>query len=363
MLKRTALYDAHVAAGARMVDFGGWEMPLHYGSQIEEHHAVRRKAGAFDVSHMRVVDIAGSDARAFLRQLLAADIDRRRAGQAMYSCMLNERGGVVDDLIVYRWGEEVSRFRAVLNAATADRDLQWMKELAYGHDLQVDCRSRPELAIIALQGPAAAAVLSRAQPALAAIAAPLPGFHSTWTAAAFVARTGYTGEDGFEIIVPADQAPALWRSLLDAGAAACGLGARDTLRLEAGMALYGQDIDESVTPLESGLAWTVDLDSDRPFVGRSALEQQREAGPSRQLLGLKLLEKGVLRAHQAVQTAHGDGQVTSGSFSPTLQVSIALARLPAQVRIGEAVTVQLRSGTGPAQVVKPRFVRHGQPLV
>src|SRR6266566_4876815 len=322
MLKRTALYDAHVAAGARMVDFGGWEMPLHYGSQIEEHHAVRRKAGAFDVSHMRVVDIAGSDARAFLRQLLAADIDRRRPGQAMYSCMLNERGGVVDDLIVYRWGEEVSRFRAVLNAATADRDLQWMKELAYGHDLQVDCRSRPELAI-------------------AAIAAPLPGFHSTWTAAAFVARTGYTGEDGFEIIVPADQAPALWRSLLDAGAAACGLGARDTLRLEAGMALYGQDIDESVTPLESGLAWTVDLDSDRPFVGRSALEQQREAGPSRQLLGLKLLEKGVLRAHQAVQTAHGDGQVTSGSFSPTLQVSIALARLPAQVRIGEAVTVQL----------------------
>ncbi len=363
MLKRTALYDAHVAAGARMVDFGGWEMPLHYGSQIEEHHAVRRKAGAFDVSHMRVVDIAGSDARAFLRQLLAADIDRRRPGQAMYSCMLNERGGVVDDLIVYRWGEEVSRFRAVLNAATADRDLQWMKELAYGHDLQVDCRSRPELAIIALQGPAAAAVLSRAQPALAAIAAPLPGFHSTWSAAAFVARTGYTGEDGFEIIVPADQAPALWRSLLDAGAAACGLGARDTLRLEAGMALYGQDIDESVTPLESGLAWTVDLDSDRPFVGRSALEQQREAGPSRQLLGLKLLEKGVLRAHQAVQTAHGDGQVTSGSFSPTLQVSIALARLPAQVRIGEAVTVQLRSGTGPAQVVKPRFVRHGQPLV
>ncbi len=312
MLKRTALYDAHVAAGARMVDFGGWEMPLHYGSQIEEHHAVRRKAGAFDVSHMRVVDIAGSDARAFLRQLLAADIDRRRPGQAMYSCMLNERGGVVDDLIVYRWGEEVSRFRAVLNAATADRDLQWMKELAYGHALQVDCRSRPELAIIALQGPAAAAVLSRAQPALAAIAAPLPGFYSTWTAAAFVARTGYTG---------------------------------------------------SVTPLESGLAWTVDLDSDRPFVGRPALEQQREAGPSRQLLGLKLLEKGVLRAHQAVQTAHGDGQVTSGSFSPTLQVSIALARLPAQVRIGEAVTVQLRSGTGPAQVVKARFVRHGQPLV
>ena len=363
MLKRTALYDTHVAAGARMVDFGGWEMPLHYGSQIEEHHAVRRHAGVFDVSHMRVVDIAGPDARPFLRLLLTADIDRRGADQAMYSCMLDERGGVLDDLIVYRRGASVSRFRAILNAATADRDLDWIRSLASARGLQVGCEAHPELAIIALQGPDAPSVLSRAQPELAASALPLTAFHSTGSDAAFVARTGYTGEDGFEIVVPGAQALSFWPSLLGAGAAACGLGARDTLRLEAGMALYGQDIDQTVTPLESGLAWTVDLSPDRPFVGRAALEQQRAAGSLRQLLGLKLLDKGVLRAHQAVQTAHGEGQITSGGFSPTLQISIGLARLPAQVRVGDTVTVQLRSGPASARVVRPRFVRHGKPLV
>jgi len=362
MLKRTALYQAHVAAGARMVDFGGWDMPLHYGSQIEEHHAVRRAAGAFDVSHMRVVDIHGAGAQAFLRQLLTGDIGRRGPGQAMYSCMLNEGGGVLDDLIVYRWGEEPSRFRAILNAATADRDLQWMHGLASSRGLQAGCTQRPDLAIIALQGPHAAAVLARAQPALAAGAVPLASFHSTRTDAAFVGRTGYTGEDGFEIVVPGEQVRGLWDSLLAAGAKACGLGARDTLRLEAGMALYGQDIDETVTPLESGLAWTVDLDSDRPFVGRAALERQKAGGSLRQLLGLKLLDKGVLRAHQSVQTAHGDGQVTSGTFSPTLQISIALARLPAQVRVGDTVAVQLRSAAASAQVARPRFVRNGRPL-
>jgi aminomethyltransferase len=360
MFKRTALYDAHVAAGARMVDFGGWEMPLHYGSQIEEHHAVRRHAGAFDVSHMRVVDVVGSDARTFLRLLLTADADRRGPDQAMYSCMLDQQGGVLDDLIVYRRGSEVSRFRAILNAATADRDLEWMRSFASDRGLRAECESHTELAIIALQGPDAPAVLSRAQPELAARALPLASFHSTGPDTAFVARTGYTGEDGFEIVVPGSQALPLWRSLLDAGAAACGLGARDTLRLEAGMALYGQDIDQSVTPLESGLAWTVDLSPDRPFLGRAALEQQRASGSLRQLLGLRLLDKGVLRAHQAVQTAHGEGQITSGGFSPTLQISIGLARLPAQVRVEDTVTVQLRGGPASARVVKPRFVRHGK---
>jgi aminomethyltransferase len=363
MLKRTALYEAHIAAGARMVDFGGWEMPLHYGSQIEEHHAVRRAAGAFDVSHMRVVDVSGDEARAFLRELLTADIERRAPDQAMYACMLNERGGVLDDLIAYRWSNEASRFRVVLNAATADRDLQWMDRLASDRGLRVQAMPRADLAIIALQGPQALGVLSRAQPALAAQAAPLPGFHSTRVGTVFVARTGYTGEDGFEIVLPCEQAVDLWRSLLGAGAAACGLGARDTLRLEAGLCLYGQDIDETVTPLESGLAWTVELDSDRRFVGRSALEQQRASGPLRQLLGLKLLDKGVLRAHQSVQTAQGDGQLTSGSFSPTLDVAIGLARLPARVAPGDTATVQLRGRSAQALVVKPRFVRHGRPLV
>ena len=369
MLKRTVLYDTHVAAGARMVDFGGWEMPLHYGSQIEEHHAVRRSAGVFDVSHMRVAEIEGSDSRAFLRRLLTADVDRRAPGQAMYSCMLNDSGGVLDDLIVYRRGATSSgaRFRAILNAATADRDLQWMATLAAEDRLAVDIQPQPQLAILALQGPQAPTVLQRAQPGLAAHALPLASFRAAFTDGAsngaFVARTGYTGEDGFEIVVPGERAGALWQSLRDAGAAACGLGARDTLRLEAGLALYGQDIDESVTPLESGLARTVELDADRPFVGRTAIERQRAQGPRRQLLGLKLLSKGVLRAHQDVRTPHGDGQVTSGGFSPTLQVSIALARLPAAVAVGDTVTSELRSGAAQALVVKPRFVRNGKPLV
>ena len=363
MLRRTPLYETHVAAGARMVDFGGWEMPLHYGSQIEEHHAVRRRAGVFDVSHMRVVDITGPDARALLRRLLTADIGRRAPDQAMYCCMLNEQGGVIDDLIVYRWGDDATRYRAVLNAATADRDLRWMQSLASRLRLQAECRGRPELSIVALQGPEAPAVLSRAQPALAPLTVPLQAFHSVRSGETFVARTGYTGEDGFEIVVPAAQAQALWTGLRDAGAFACGLGARDTLRLEAGMALYGQEMDESVTPLESGLAWTVEADPERPFVGAEALARQRAAGDLRQLLGLKLIDKGVLRAHQAVHTEHGEGQTTSGSFSPTLQVSIALARLPAPVRVGDAVTVQLRGASAAAQVVRPRFVRRGQALV
>jgi aminomethyltransferase len=363
MLKRTPLYETHVAAGARLVDFGGWEMPLHYGSQIEEHHAVRRRAGVFDVSHMRVADIGGAGALQFLRVLVTADIGRRGPDRAMYACMLNEQAGVIDDLIVYRCRGDSGRFRAVLNAATADRDLQWMAALAAGRGLQVDCRPRPELAIIALQGPDAPGVLSRARPDLASAALALAGFQSAPMDGTFVARTGYTGEDGFEIVVPGAQAPELWGRLLGAGASACGLGARDTLRLEAGMALYGQDLDETVTPLESGLAWTVELDPDRPFVGRAALERQKAEGPRRQLLGLKLLDKGVLRAHQAVQTAHGAGQVTSGGFSPTLQASIGLARVPAEVRAGDTVTVQLRGAAGSAKVVKPRFVRHGKPLI
>jgi aminomethyltransferase len=363
MLKRTVLYHTHVGAGARMVDFGGWEMPLHYGSQIEEHLAVRRHAGIFDVSHMRVVDITGPDARDFLRLLLTADIDRRAPDQAMYCCMLEDGGGVLDDLIVYRWGDDTARFRAVLNAATADRDLQWMESVASQRGLRVQSQGRAELAIIALQGPDAPAVLLRANPLLAAHAVPLASFYSTRVEGAFVGRTGYTGEDGFEIVVPGTEAVALWRSLLDAGAVACGLGARDTLRLEAGMALYGNELDESVTPLESGLAWTVDMNPDRAFIGRAALERQRAAGAVPQLLGLKLLDKGVLRAHQPVRTAYGEGQTTSGGFSPSLQVSIALARVPAQVRLGETVTVQLRSAAAKAQVVKPRFVRYGKALV
>jgi len=363
MLKRTALYAAHVDAGGRMVDFGGWEMPLHYGSQIREHHAVRREAGVFDVSHMRVLDVTGADGGALLRELLSADVDRRAPGQAMYSCMLDERGGVLDDLIVYRQPSAALPYRLILNAATADRDLQWMRRRAAQGARQVGLAARQDLAILAVQGPGALAALVRAQPSIAATAASLAVFHCACDGPRFVARTGYTGEDGYEIVVPEAEVHTLWQKLLDSGARACGLGARDTLRLEAGMSLYGQDLDQSVTPLEAGLAWTVDLQPGHEFVGRGELERQLARGGLRQMLGLVLLERGVLRAHQVVQTVHGEGLVTSGTFSPTLQVSIALARLPAGPAPGDSVEVQLRGRSAAARIVKPRFVRHGRALV
>jgi aminomethyltransferase len=363
MLKRTALHDAHVAAGGRMVDFGGWQMPLHYGSQIEEHHAVRRDCGVFDVSHMRVVDVAGGGSSALLRRLLTADIDRRAPGQAMYACLLDEQGGVLDDLIAYRCPVPPVPYRLVLNAATADRDLDWMRRQAARGAGAADLASRDGLAILALQGPGAAAALARADASLGALAAPLAAFHAVGDGELFVARTGYTGEDGFEIVLPSDRVVDLWRRLLAAGVPPCGLGARDTLRLEAGLCLYGQDIDSSVTPLESGLGWTVEMQDARDFIGREALQRQLRAGPARRLLGLLLLERGVLRAHQPVQTAAGEGMVTSGTFSPTLQAGIGLARLPAAVDVGAMVQVPMRGRPCPARVVRARFVRHGKPLV
>jgi aminomethyltransferase len=365
MLKRTPLYDTHVAAGARMVDFGGWEMPVAYGSQIEEHHAVRRHAGMFDVSHMRTVDIEGAAGRAFLRHLIANDVDKLTAGKALYSCMLRADGGVLDDLIVYWLGGD--RYRAVVNAATAEKDLDWMHEVAHDERYPVSILPRRELAMIAVQGPHARAALKDVLEGLdgdaAAVIDGLKPFTAKRVDEFFIARTGYTGEDGCEVVLPADEVAELWTRLRAAGVAPCGLGARDTLRLEAGMNLYGQDMDESVSPLESGLAWTVDLKEPRDFIGRAALEKQLAAGGLRQLLGLKLTERGVLRAHQKVTTAHGDGEVTSGTFSPTLGCSIALARLPAGVAVGTTVQVDLRGKAVVAQVVKFPFVRNGKALV
>jgi aminomethyltransferase len=365
--RRTALHPDHLAAGARLVDFGGWEMPLHYGSQIEEHHAVRRDAGKFDVSHMRVVDLAGAGSRGLLRRLLSVDVDRCVPGRAVYGCMLNERGGIVDDLIVYRPADGEPSFRAVLNAGTADSDLQWMQRIAQQDSTgEVGITSRDDLSILALQGPQAAAVLQMADAPLGAAAAELAPFACLQADGIFVGRTGYTGEDGFEIVVPGTQVRQWWRRLRQAGAAPCGLAARDTLRLEAGMCLYGQDLDDSVTPFESALAWTVDLNPGRAFVGREALlaqQARRLAGEGRSLFGLVLLERGVLRSHMPVTTSHGQGQTTSGTFSPTLQVAIALARLPAAVEPGDEVEVQMRGRAALARVVRPRFVRRGQALV
>jgi len=354
-LQRTALHSLHRAAGARLVEFSGWEMPLHYGSQIEEHHAVRRDAGMFDTSHMLAIDVEGAGARAFLRRALANDVARLRApGKALYSCLLREDGGVLDDLIVYFLREDL--FRVVVNAGTARKDLDWLDALPGRPAL----RPRRDLAMIAVQGPSARAKTWQALPGLRAASEPLGAFFGAQAGDAFVARTGYTGEDGFELLVPAAQAEATWRRLAEAGVRPCGLGARDTLRLEAGMNLYGQDMDESVTPLESGLAWTVALEGDRDFVGKRALEARPR---TRDLLGLALAGRGgILRSHQKVRTAHGEGEVTSGGFSPTLERSIALARVPRGVVPGERVQVTIRDKLHEALVVRPPFVRHGKPL-
>jgi len=361
MTKSTVLNATHRARGARMVDFGGWDMPLNYGSQIEEHHLVRRDAGMFDVSHMTVVDLRGEQVRPFLRQLVANSVDKLKVpGKALYACMLNPQGGVIDDLIVYFMGE--SWFRVVVNAATRDKDLPWIE--AQAKPFGVAVQERPELSMIAVQGPnarakfasllsaeASASVLAMGRFAAAEVTGPKGPL--------FVARTGYTGEDGFEVIVPEADAVALWEALERAGVGPAGLGARDTLRLEAGMALYGQDMDDSVSPLEAGLAWTVAFDEGRDFTGRSVLEAQKAAGVPRQTIGLVMDEKGVLRHGQPVHTASGVGEILSGTFSPTLGRSIALARVPG----GElgAVEVDIRGKRIPVRVVKYPFVRDGQP--
>ncbi|MDR3353142.1 MAG: glycine cleavage system aminomethyltransferase GcvT [Zoogloeaceae bacterium] len=362
MPKTTILNAAHHALNARMVDFGGWEMPLHYGSQIGEHHAVRRDCGMFDVSHMCALEIVGPDATPFLSRLLANNVAKLKTpGKALYSPMLNEAGGVVDDLIVHRLSD--CRYHMVINAGTAEKDLAWMS----GH--LADWHLRAELfpmrageravAMIAVQGPNARRKTWEAAPDLRAATESLPPFFGVEVGRMFVATTGYTGEDGFEITLPAGQAEALWQALHKAGAQACGLGARDTLRLEAGMNLYGQDMDENVSPLDAGLAWCVDLASERDFVGKAALLAQ---GQRAQFLGLKLLEKGVLRAHQKVRTPQGEGEITSGTFSPTLETAIALARLPLGVAAGSAAQVEIRGKWLSAQVVAPPFVRHGKKL-
>ena len=360
LLKTTPLNAIHRAAGARMVDFGGWEMPVHYGSQIEEHHAVRRDAGLFDVSHMVAVDVEGAGARDFLRHALANNVDKLRAsGKALYSCMLREDGGVLDDLIVYFFRDDF--FRLVVNAGTADKDIAWLEGLRTQMGAAVVLNPRRDLSLVAIQGPKARARFWTAFPGTRATTEALAPFSAAITGALMVARTGYTGEDGFEIAVPSTGAAAMWEELVSAGARPAGLGARDTLRLEAGMNLYGQDMDEQVSPLDSGLAWTVDLKAPREFIGRASLEAN---GQRRQLAGLLLIDAGgVLRAHQQVRTAKGEGEITSGTFSPTLGKSIALARLPMGVAVGEIVQVMVRDKALAARVVKAPFVRNGKILV
>jgi aminomethyltransferase len=355
------LYDLAVALGARMVDFSGWDMPVAFGSQIEEHQAVRHAAGVFDVSHMCVVDLIGARTRELLSRLLANDVARLKVpGSALYSCMLNDAGGVIDDLIAYFLADD--HFRLVVNAATRDKDMAWIG--AHAGALDVRLLVRRDLAMLAVQGPLARQHTATLLPAdTAAAAMSLLPFQGAQIGEWFIARTGYTGEDGFEIMLPAGDAGKLWQGLNGAGVRSCGLGARDTLRLEAGMNLYGNDMDDRTNPLESGLAWTVAFAPvQRDFIGRAALERIRALGGGPKRIGLVLQERGVLRSHQRVIVSGvGEGEVTSGSYSPTLSRSIGLARVPAAT--GTTVQVEVRNQLLPALAVRPPFVRHGRALI
>ena len=361
MAKQTPLYDQHVACGARMVDFHGWMMPLHYGSQIDEHHAVRQDAGMFDVSHMTIVDLRGARTREFLRYLLANDVAKlTQSGKALYTGMLNASGGVIDDLIVYFFTEDY--FRLVVNSATREKDLAWIEQ--HAAPFNVELTVRDDLALVAVQGPQAkerAATLFTPEQKQAVEG--MKPFFGVQAGDLFIATTGYTGEAGYEIALPKEQVVDFWQKLLAAGVKPAGLGARDTLRLEAGMNLYGQDMDVRVTPLAANMAWTIAWEpASRDFVGRAALQAQQDAGVADKLVGLVLEERGVLRAHQVVRVeGAGEGEITSGSFSHTLGKSIALARVPAAT--GERAEVEIRGKWYPVRVVQANFVRHGKALI
>lgn len=363
--RQTPFHALHLAAGARMVDFAGWDMPVNYGSQIEEHHTVRQAAGMFDVSHMLALDLRGEHATPFLRTLLANDVAKlHAAGKALYACMLNPRGGVIDDLIVYRFGDD--DYRIVVNAGTADKDVAWMRQHIAASGANVTLTSRRDLAMLAVQGPQAVAHCQAALPQWVAADTLPPPFSGQRPRGAgaddvLVARTGYTGEDGLELTFPATRATAVWQALLAAGVRPAGLGARDTLRLEAGMNLYGQDMDENVSPLDAGLAWTVDFkDESRDFIGKQALLAHPQ---QRQTLGIVLDDKGVLRAHMQVFTSTGSGETTSGTFSPTLQQAIAIARLPLDTAPGTEIEIDIRGKRLKGHTVTLPFVRKGKILV
>ncbi len=355
---KTALFAAHNQMGARMVPFGGWDMPLHYGSQLKEHHLVRQKAGMFDVSHMLALDIIGAGSEDFLRHLLANDVVRlQRPGKALYSCMLNPDGGVIDDLIVYFMQQ--GRYRMVVNAGTAEKDLTWMEQQAHAYEVEISARR--DLAMIAVQGPQARDLATPLLPHILQVSASeLKPFVAVEDGDWLVARTGYTGEDGFELSLPAASAAELWNALAAAGVAPCGLGARDTLRLEAGMNLYGSDMDETTSPLESGLAWTIAWEpQDREFIGRKALEAQRNKDDNLQFVGLLLEGRGVLRDHLKIFSGDEElGEITSGGFGPTLDRSIALARI--RTGHGADCEVEMRGKRAAVRVVKPPFVRNGE---
>jgi aminomethyltransferase len=363
---QTPFYQSHVNANAKIVDFGGWDMPLHYGSQMDEHHIVRQDAGMFDVSHMTVVDVTGTQAKAFLQYLLANDVNKlQESGKALYTGMLSEKGTVIDDLIVYYISD--TNYRVVVNASTREKDLAWMN--LQSANFEVTIVENTHFAMLAVQGPNAIEKTNQVlTPAQQKAVEGIGVFFAADSEGYFIARTGYTGEDGYEIMVPANEAAAFWDKLVEAGVKPCGLGARDTLRLEAGMNLYGNDMDETVSPLEANMAWTIAWKpEDRDFIGKTALLAEKEQGVKNKLVGLVLEGKGVMRAHMKVIAKNaegeviGDGETTSGTMSPTLKKSIAMARVPKAT--GDSVIIEIRGKQIPAKVVKACFVRKGEALV
>ncbi|MDX2345964.1 MAG: glycine cleavage system aminomethyltransferase GcvT [Legionella sp.] len=355
MLKHTPLHATHIALDAKMVDFHGWDMPLHYGSQLKEHETVRTNAGMFDVSHMTIVDILGAGGRQFLRKILTNDVDRlKHVGRALYTCLCNEHGQILDDLIVYQRAPD--NYRLILNSATREHVLAWLHDKSQG--FSIGLQERTELAMLAVQGPSAInKTLEALRPAEADAVSTLASFECVDVGDYFFARTGYTGEDGLEIILPQDKLEALWADLQNQGVAPAGLAARDTLRLEAGFLLYGQDMDETKTPLNSGLAWTVQWEPyERDFIGMNALLAQKKHGVKCKLVGLTLEKSGILRPGQAVFVDDKEiGIITSGTYSPTLKYSIAIARV--LVEVDKHATVEIRGKRLPVTVQKPRFYK------
>lgn len=353
-MNKTCLHQAHIDAGAKMVDFGGWDMPINYGSQIEEHHAVRKNKGMFDVSHMTVVDLVGDESEKFLLKLLANDVRKLDDGKALYSTMLNHEGGIIDDLIVYKRSN--NNYRIVVNAGTREKDLAWFEQQIVNFDATFT--EMPQLAMIAIQGPDAInACLNILPKDIGHKLSELKKFCAIDSEDYFIGRTGYTGEDGVEILVPEENAVDLWNKLLTVEVKPCGLGARDTLRLEAGMHLYGQDMNEDISPLECGLTWTVRKE-DLDFNGADALIALKEKGISKKMTGVILTTRGILRHDQKLVDENGlTGIITSGTFSPSTEVAIAMAIV--DKNLGNDVKVQIRKKELPVQLVKLPFVRNG----
>jgi aminomethyltransferase len=357
---RTPLYDMHLALGAKIVDFNGWDMPLHYGSQVEEHHHVRKECGMFDISHMSIFDIQGSQAQEFLQYGLCNDVALLDSlGSAQHSLLLNEQGGVIDDLMVFRTD---TGYRLVGNAVTRQRVQAWLDEHAVPFACTVNWRN--DLCLLSIQGPLTrerlSSILSSSRSQLVqTLEHHFAAADGDW----FISCTGYTGEDGIEIMLPATQAIDFMNELVGAGIAPIGIGARDTLRLEAGFNLYGFDSNEQVSPLAANMQHVVCWQPEsRNFIGRQALQAQQDSGVAEKLVGLVLEERGVLRAGQPVCIdSHINGVITSGSFSPTLGKAIALARVPMDT--GDRAEVEIRHKWFPVRVVKPRFVRHGKILI